>query len=178
MVVASAVAHQVYVWLAWRMELYAGAITRAFGKSGFRIYKAVFGVLGLSRLTIIPLAIANRGTIDLPGILQWGLSALFLALSVYLFYSVIRYFGIDRAAGLDHFDSEARRRPLVEEGIFRYTSNGMYVFGFLLLWVPGLVLESAAAILAAAFQHAYIWVHYYCTEKPDMRFIYDAPSDD
>ena len=28
------------------------------------------------------------------------------------------------------------------------------------------------ALAVALFQHAYIWVHYYCTEKPDMRRIY------
>jgi len=29
-----------------------------------------------------------------------------------------------------------------------------------------------AALAAALFQHACIWVHYYCTEKPDMELIY------
>lgn len=167
-VIASAVAHQGYVWLTWRLELHAGAITRAFPRLGFRIYKMVFALLGLSRLLIVPLAIANRGTLELHGAVQWGVSGVFLALSGYLFYSVLRYFGIERAAGLDHFDPQARHLPLVDKGIFRFTSNGMYVFGFLALWIPGLVLESAGALFAAAFQHAYIWVHYYCTEKPDM----------
>jgi len=27
-------------------------------------------------------------------------------------------------------------------------------------------------LAAALFQHAYIWVHYYCTEEPDMQLIY------
>ena len=61
---------------------------------------------------------------------------------------------------------------MIKEGIFRYTSNGMYVFGFLLLWVPALWYASAAGICAALFNHLYIWVHYYTTEKPDMRRIY------
>ena len=33
---------------------------------------------------------------------------------------------------------------------------------------------SLAALAAALFQHAYIWVHYYCTEAPDMDLIYSA----
>lgn len=175
--VGSAIAHQGYTWLAWRLQLHAGAFTRAFGKAGFRAYRFVFGILGVSRLLIIPLAVANRGSLELPGVLQWGVSGVFLLLSGYLFYSVIRYFGINRAAGLDHFDLEAQHWPLVEKGIFRFTSNGMYAFGFLAVWIPGLALESAAALLAAAFQHAYIWVHYVCTEKPDMERIYgDLPG--
>ncbi len=31
-----------------------------------------------------------------------------------------------------------------------------------------------AALISAAFQHAYIWVHYWCTELPDMRAIYGS----
>jgi hypothetical protein len=48
----------------------------------------------------------------------------------------------------------------------------MYTFGFLMLWVPGLLLLSQAALLAAAFNHAYIWVHYYATELPDIHYLY------
>ena len=48
----------------------------------------------------------------------------------------------------------------------------MYVFGFAILWVPALLFQSVAALIVAAFSHAYIWVHYYCTERPDMRRIY------
>ncbi len=172
--VTTAILHQGYVWIAWRLELHAGAVTRAFPHMSFRLFKALFAVLGLSRLIVLPLAVANRGTLELPGVVQWGVSAVFLALSGYLFYSVLRYFGIDRAAGADHFDPEARTWPLVNDGIFRYSSNGMYVFGFLLLWVPGFVLESSGALVVAAFHHAYIWVHYHCTEKPDMEVIYGA----
>ena len=53
-----------------------------------------------------------------------------------------------------------------------YTSNGMYVFGFFLIWFPGLWYASLAALAAALFSHLYIWVHYYCTERPDMLRIY------
>ena len=45
----------------------------------------------------------------------------------------------------------------------------MYVFGFLLLWIPALAGRSYAALATALFSHAYIWVHWYCTEKPDLR---------
>ncbi len=171
-VVGTAIAHQVYTWLSWRLELHARAFTRTFPTNGFRIYKAGFAALGLSRFLIVALAVANRGSLDLPVVIQWGLSGVFLVISGYLFYSVVRYFGINRAAGLDHFDRDARDWPMVTDRIFRFTSNGMYLFGFLAMWVPGLVLESAGALLAAGFHHAYIWVHYYSTEAPDMAYIY------
>jgi protein-S-isoprenylcysteine O-methyltransferase Ste14 len=87
-------------------------------------------------------------------------------------YSIARYFGFERAFGIDHFDTSYRGKPLVKKGIFRYTSNGMYVFGLLILWIPGVLFSSLTALAAALFSHIYIWVHYFCTEKPDMNFIY------
>jgi hypothetical protein len=48
----------------------------------------------------------------------------------------------------------------------------MYVFGFLLFWIPALWFASAAALCAALFNHVYIWVHYFATERPDMQHIY------
>ena len=41
-----------------------------------------------------------------------------------------------------------------------------------MLWVPAFLFQSMAAMVIAAFSHAYIWVHYYATEKPDMKRIY------
>jgi len=101
----------------------------------------------------------------------WGV---FILLSGYLFYSVRTYFGFNRAYGIDHFDESYRHLPFVREGIFKYTSNAMYTFGFLVLWVPGLIFFSKAALLAACFNHVYIWVHYYTTELPDIRYIYGS----
>ncbi len=168
-----AVAHQVWVWLCWRLQLHASLLTRAFGDRAFTLYAAVFAILGLSRIpSVVALAIANRDTIAAPtGVLQL-LALVCAAPAAYLFYSVSRYFTHRRALGIDHFDDAYRSLPRVKEGIFRYTDNGMYVFGFLLLWIPGLWYASAAALCLALFSHLYIWVHYYATELPDMKRIY------
>ena len=91
---------------------------------------------------------------------------------LYAMFSVARYFGIARAAGADHFNYSYRELPLVKEGIFRYTDNGMYVFAFLLFWAVAIGFNSISALVVAAFSHAYIWVHYYSTEKPDMDYLY------
>ncbi len=61
---------------------------------------------------------------------------------------------------------------MVNKGIFKYSSNSMYTFAFLAFWVIGIAAASWLAIVAAAFSHAYIWIHYFCTEKPDMNLIY------
>ncbi len=172
--VLSPIIHQLYVMACWRIELYTHAITKRFGKKGFEMYKAGFALLILSRLvTIVLLAFSNRDTLPVSDALSWGLSLLFLIPVIYLFYSVARYFGMDRAFGIDHFYPEKiMDEPFVKKGIFRFTSNGMYIYGFLLLYIPGLLLHSKAAIALALFNHLYIWVHYYFTERPDMKVIY------
>jgi protein-S-isoprenylcysteine O-methyltransferase Ste14 len=80
---------------------------------------------------------------------------------------------VARALGADHFRQRYRDIPFVREGIFKYSSDAMYAFGFLVLWSIALLTGSRAALVASLFQHAYIWVHLYCTEEPDMQVIYD-----
>jgi phospholipid methyltransferase len=170
-----AVAHQVYVWFCWRAQLHAGLITRFLGKNGFGVYAAGFATLGISRvLAVFALAIANRDTVPLDPVLLKAGAIVALVPALYLFYSVKRYFTFTRALGIDHFDPAWRSAPFVRQGIFRFTRNGMYVYGFLLMWVPGLWWGSAAALAVALFNHLYIWVHYYATELPDMARIYGA----
>lgn len=172
--VLSPILHQVYVWVCWRSELLYQSITNALGKNGFRFYKVGFGILFSSRLiTIFLLAFSSAHTLELSRSVLIILLIPLVVLSGYLFFSVIKYFGIDRAYGIDHFQPNLfKGKPLVRHGIFKYTSNGMYIFGFLILYIPGLLLLSKAALLVALFNHLYIWVHYYFTELPDLKYIY------
>jgi len=167
------VAHQLYVWFCWRMQLHMELLTRTLRGSAFATYATGFAVLGIAR-AIVPflLAIANQDTIAFDPITLRVLAVLALIPALYLFYSVKRYFTFTRAFGIDHFDPSYRRVPFVRRGIFRFTSNGMYVYGFLLFWVPALWWASEAALWVAIFNHIYIWVHYYATERPDMKRIY------
>ncbi len=171
--VAVAAGHQVFVAACWRLELHLGVLRRGLGASGFRLYAAGFAVwFALRVFTLIGLAEANRGTLAVhPAILQ-GLAVVFAIPVVYLIYSLARFFTFRRAVGIDHFDPSYRDKQLVRKGIFRITPNAMYTFGLLVLWLPGLLAASKAALLAAGFSHLYIWVHYLCTELPDMRRIY------
>ena len=166
--------HQCYVLVCWRSELHYQGLSRLFGKNGFKFYKTGFSILAFSRpVLIVLLAISSSMTLSVNPTLSSVLSGLLLIPAVYLFYSVKKYFGFDRAFGIDHFyPEEYRLKPFVDQGIFKYTRNGMYTFGFFLMLVPGFLLQSKAALLLALFSHLYIWVHYYFTELPDIKMIY------
>jgi hypothetical protein len=167
------VIHQLYVWLIWRAELCFGAVSRNLGSTGFLIYQVVFMILLLARpLSVTLLAISDHETVEIPLAVRICTSVILAIPAIYTFYSVARYFGIARACGIDHFDPSYRDLPMIREGIFRFTGNAMYTFGFLLLWAIAFAGASCAALVVAMVSHAYIWVHYICTERPDMRLIY------
>ncbi|MCK5051041.1 MAG: hypothetical protein KAS53_04840 [Candidatus Cloacimonetes bacterium] len=171
--VGIAIVHQFYVLIIWRLELYYSHISRIFGKAGFYIYSVGFSIMFVPRLLfIIALGISSRNSISLDPIISYSLAILLSMIVIYLLYSVLRYFGFERAYGIDHFDRSFGDKPFVKQGIFRFSNNAMYKFGLLILWIPGLLLFSKPALIAALFQHIYIWVHYYCTELPDIKYIY------
>lgn len=167
------IVHQFYVWICWRTQLHYSLITRLLGRSGFTYYSIIFLILMISRFVLIFfLAMSNKNSLDANPILLYGLSIIFGFLVLYVLYFIARFFTFRRALGIDHFDPSYRSAELVKEGIFRFADNAMYTFGLLILWIPGLLFSSKAALAVALFSHVYIWVHYYCTEKPDMRKIY------
>ena len=170
--IAIPVIHQIYVWLAWRLELQYEAISKTIGLRG---YVAIFFVLFAGRfISLLVLAWVDRGSLSLGTTTVIILTILLAVPGIYTMFSVKRYFGMTRAAGADHFDAQYRNMPLVKEGIFRFTSNGMYLYAFLLFWAIAIGFNSNAALIVAAFSHAYIWVHFFATEKPDMEFLYNA----
>ena len=171
--------HQVWVWICWRMELHYQWLSRSLGPRGFRVYGAGFALLSFARLyTLTATAVANQGSLDVHRTLLRILALVLAIPTLYTFYCVGRYFSYRRALGIDHFDPAYRTKPFVRQGIFRFTRNGMYTFGLMIVWLPGLIWASKAALLSAAFSHLYIWVHYHCTELPDMRRIYGVARAD
>lgn len=175
---SAAILMQVYVWFCWRLQLYRNLLTRIFDSNAFTLFASGFSIVGILRVvTVFILAWSNRGTLPGDDLILQITAILLLIPALWLFYSVKRYFGIKRAMGIDHFEPEYRNLPFVREGIFCYTDNGMYTFGFLIFWVPALWFGSIAAIFAALFNHLYIWVHYYTTELPDIEQIYGDRKD-
>ena len=173
--IAVPILHQIYVWIIWRLELYQNTFTSRYGLSkAFKIYTVGFSLLFVGRLIfIIFLALSDQNSLSINPIFAYLMAAAITPAIIYLLYSVIKYFGMDRAYGIDHFDKNYNK-PFVKGGIFRFTKNGMYLYGLMILYLPGLLLLSKAALLVALFNHIYIWVHYYCTERPDMKVIYGS----
>lgn len=168
--VAFPVVHQLFVWLAWRLELSSSATSRTIGFGG---YVALFFLLFGGRfVSLFALAWVDRGSFQLQDTPRIVITVVLVVLGVYAMYSVMRFFGMARAAGADHFDPRYRSMPLVNEGIFRFTNNGMYLYAFFLFWAIAVGLNSSSALAVAAFSHAYIWVHFYATERPDMDYLY------
>jgi len=173
LVVLNAVTHQIYVWFCWRVELHEKLLTRWFRKKAFRLYAFGFAVLIIFRpLLAFFLGWSNRNTLPINSLTSYTLSVICFCLTAYLMYSVVNYFSFKRAFGIDHFEIKYKDIPFERRGIFRITPNAMYVFGFLALWLPAFLFQSFAALILAIFSHIYIWVHYFTTEKPDMKSIY------
>lgn len=168
-----AITHQIFVWFCWRTQLHERLLNRIFGNLSFPIYASCFFIIGVLRISsVFALAISNHDTLPFDVTILRILAVIALISAAYVFYSVGRYLSFKRASGIDHFDASYRSLPLVRKGIFLFTRNGIYTFGFLFFWVPALWCASMAALCVALFNHIYIWVHYYSTELPDMKRIY------
>jgi len=167
------VLHQTLVALVFRGQLGWGLLTRWFGRLDLVVWGIVFVPLLIGRpLVIGALAAADSGSMALPRGLAPALGWILLVPVAYAIWSVARYFGMARALGGDHFRVEYREMPIVREGAFAWTPNAMYLIVFLGLWAIAFLYGSRIALVGALFQHAYIWVHYWFTEKPDMDLIY------
>ena len=168
-----AVLHQMYTWIGWRAQLAWQTFTRLFGDADFAVFAAGFiPMLSLRPVLVWAASAADCGSLRLPPQLTLGLSILLAVPALYTAWSVVRYFGVLRAAGGDHFRRRYREMPLVQQGAFAWAPNAMYTFGFLALWSIAFYTRSQAGLVAALFQHAYVWVHYLCTEQPDMDVLY------
>ncbi|MCP4385999.1 MAG: hypothetical protein GY798_32115, partial [Hyphomicrobiales bacterium] len=98
----TAVVHQLYVWLCWRLELHGGHLTRTLGLRAFGAYAFGFAIIGISRvLTVFLLAYANQGSFSFDPLLLKIAAIVALLPALYLFYSVKRYFSFTRALGAD-----------------------------------------------------------------------------
>lgn len=159
--------------LVWRLELHHGLVQRWFGAAGFVAFGTIFPIVGLTRmLLVIPIAQSAPHTLSIhPGVF-WTLILVPMPLILWACHSVAAYFKFSRAIGADHFDPSYRNKSLETRGIFKYIRNPMYAVILLLLYHPGLFFESKLGLIAAACHHGFVWCHYYCTEKPDLREIY------
>jgi len=168
-----AIVHQVAGWFVFRSQLIFSLFTRLFGKKDMLVWGILFFPLLFLRVILaVGLGLADSGSMTSFRVIQIIVGIVLLAPVIYTGWSIGKYFGVPRALGGDHFRQKYREMPLVKEGVFKYSSNAMYAFAFLLFWSIALLTGSRAVLASALFQHAYIWVHMYCTENPDMELIY------
>lgn len=173
-----AMVHQVIVAVVFRLQLHRNMMTRLFGNRDMKIWGAIFmPLLVLRPVTVLMTGWAGNTPITGNRSPEIILGLALLTAAIWAMHSVIVYFTIPRALGGDHFRDSYAEMPLVNKGAFKYTSNAMYGVAFLGLWGIALLFGSWNALIAALFQHAYIWVHMYCTEAPDMARIYAAKPD-
>jgi len=169
--------HQLVVAIGFRLQLHRNLLSRWFGKRDMQVWAVIFIPLLVAR----PITIILVGWSDPVGITGWrvpeiALGVVLIGLAIWGMHSVLVYFTLPRALGGDHFRDEYAAMPMVDQGVFKYTSDGMYGIVFLGLWGIALLSGSWNALVVALFQHAFIWVHMYCTEAPDMRRIYGAEN--
>lgn len=171
--IALALMHQALVALVFRLQLHRNLLNRMLGARDLAVWTMVFmPFLGTRPLGVILTGWADTQTIGLPRTLEWALGGALVLLALWTLHSVITHFTIRRAVGGDHFRDEIAALPLVREGMFQYSRNAMYGMVFQGLWGIALLFDSWNALVLALFQHGYIWVHMYCTESPDMGWIY------
>ncbi|MFW5999508.1 MAG: methyltransferase [Halanaerobiaceae bacterium] len=172
--VGMAILHQIIVWIVFRLQLGWAALSKVFGRKDLFVWGLIFlPLLAVRPFFVFGLAYSTLGSLLIPRTFAVILAILLLIPSIFTFWSVFKYFGIIRAMGADHFRIRYRHMSLVKQGAFKYSSNAMYSFALFVLWSLGLILGSRAALGVALFEYAYAWVHYFCTEKPDMEIIYN-----
>ncbi|RLA64919.1 MAG: hypothetical protein DRQ88_09860 [Epsilonproteobacteria bacterium] len=171
---ATAVIHQFFVWLIWRLELCFGTITKVFKGAGFRLYTTIFSIFILSRpFTLIVLGMTDYGSLKISTGFQVTLLMLMIPPWVYAMYSIVRYFTFDRAYGIDHWHPEKYKDAgMIKKGIYKFTNHGMYFYAILILWIIAIGFKSQWALLGAFFHHVAVWIHYHATERPDIKIIY------
>ena len=161
--------HQTYVWVCWRSELCWKSISNSIG---FKGYLVGFFILIISRFSAVILCFVDYGSLYKPGWLAWTLSIIVFIPGAYTMYSVKKYFGFTRAAGADHFDSKYRDMVFEKRGIFKWSSNSMYVFGLAIPFAFAIATGSQSMFIVAVYTYISIWLHYFCTEKEDFKIIY------
>lgn len=172
--IAIGLIHQSIVAVVFRLQLHFDIMVKLFGDNALKIWAIIFlPFLGARPLLLILVGISDYGSLGGDRTLQLVAGALLVLTIPWGMHSVLKYFTINRALGGDHFYDEYLNMPKVDQGAFKYSPNAMYTFIFSGLWGIALLLGSWNALVLALFYHAYIWVHMYCTEDPDMQILYN-----
>ena len=170
-----AILHQIIVAIVFRLQVHLNLMVRLFGDNALKVWAVIF----LPLLAVRPVLVIIVGLLDYGSLsgsftfhLLVGLGLIVPA--IWTMHTVLTHFTINRALGGDHFFDAYLNLPMVKEGAFKYFPNAMYTVVFTGLWGIAIILSSWNALVLALFYHAYIWVHMYTVEEPDMRVIYGS----
>ena len=161
--------HMAYVWICWRSELLWKSISNLIG---FKSYLFGFFVLILSRLFFLIIPFLDYGSLYTPNLISYLVSTILFIPIIYTFYSVKKFFGFKRAAGIDHFDESYKNIPFEKRGIFKWFSNSMYMFGLLLPFTIAILSGSQIVFIVGIYTYIGGWLHFFATEKPNIKYIY------
>ncbi|MEN8136302.1 MAG: methyltransferase [Thermodesulfobacteriota bacterium] len=175
-VIITPVVHQFYIWLCWRGELYFKALSRIFGDHAYSVFSIIFLLLiGIRFFSIFAVCVADYQSLSMPFVTRLIAAFILHLPAMYAMYSVLQYFGFERIPGEDHFAPEKyRNKPFVQQGMYKYSANVMYVYAGLIFWAAAILCGSKAGLIASAYMYATVWTHYFCTEKPDIKYIYSS----
>lgn len=134
-VIRLAVVHQVVGWFVFRFQLVFSLFSRLFGEYDMLVWGIIFFPMLFARpLLTLGLGLADSGSLESYRGVQIIIGLILCIPAIFTGWSIERYFGVARALGGDHFRQKYRDMPLVKEGAFKYSSNAMYSFAFLLFW--------------------------------------------
>ena len=168
----TAVLHQGLVATVWRSEIFGKHVSRRLGSRWSAVFGGFFFLLISARIGgTVGVSLASAGDYPVNTIVLASTGSIILAVA-WTGVDVLRYFGIRRALGGDHFSAEYREMGLVRRGVFRCVPNPMYTFAALAFLLPGLFLRSYVGLAVGCYHYAAVWLHYWATEKPDLEFLY------
>jgi hypothetical protein len=149
-------------------------MTKWFGQRAFYVWKLFFVPLLVLRFVLVFIVgISNMGSFaGLDTTLGWITTLILVIPASHTLYSLYKYLTLDRAFGLDHFNPEIGKQGLVRDGMYKYTSNAIYIFIGLTLFIPTLIFASYGAFISGIFNYLSLWLIYFTLELPDIKRIY------
>ncbi len=172
--VLTAILHQVYVMLIWRIQLETRWLTINLPRLGFTAYLIDYTWMLAARTgAIVLVAIANQDNIYIPDFFKWTGSIILAVVFLGLIYSIASSSNYKDLVGVTFFEVNDHGSYKAEKQVYSLVPVTFYFLGSLGFYVPGILFSSPASLLLAFFNHLYICIHYYCTEVPSLKRIYN-----
>lgn len=179
-IIVCRVIHHLLLTAIWRLELYAPSSPWAMSnmldskKKGLFVAELVdvgyFILAGNGFCAIAFMDYESQHRVQCSHII---LGLVFCIVGMWTIVSAIINVGPKGLAGADHFyPAEYKTKKLIHQGAYSIVSHPIYTIGMLLEWGIAVLGGSELCYLLAMSSHASALLFLYCTEMPDMKFIY------